>query len=53
VEDADEVSVSAESPSDACAKAKKQWRLTLGSQWPSCKLERAFAVTPKKSTEFE
>lgn len=45
VEDADEVVVHADSESDAIAKATKKWRMTIGAEWPNCRLARAFAVT--------
>jgi predicted TIM-barrel fold metal-dependent hydrolase len=45
--DADEVVVSANSAAEAVAKARKQWRLTFGSQWPHLKLEQAEVLTRK------
>ena len=45
--DADEVVVSANSAAEAVAKAKMQWRLTFGAQWPHLKLEQAEVLTKK------
>lgn len=45
--DADEVVVSANSASEAVAKARKQWRLTFGAQWPHLKIEQAEVLTKK------
>lgn len=53
VEDADEVSVRAESATAACSKARAKWRLTIGAEWPSCSLRKVFAVTPEKFAKFE
>ncbi len=52
VEDADEVVVHADSASSAIAKAKKKWRLTIGSEWPTCPLTKVFILTPKKLIEM-
>ena len=52
VEDADEVVVHADSASEAVAKAKKKWRLTIGAEWPHCRLTKAFVLTPEKLAEF-
>jgi hypothetical protein len=53
VEDADEVFVRAESATAARAKAKAKWRLTIGTQWPSCSLRRVFTMTSEKFADFE
>jgi len=45
--DADEVVVSANSAVEAVAKARKQWRLKFGAQWPHLKLEQAEVLTKK------
>ena len=45
--DADEVVVSANSAAEAVAKARRQWRLTFGAQWPHLKLEKAEVLTKK------
>jgi hypothetical protein len=52
VMDADEVIVHADTPAQAIDHARKQWRLTIGADWPSCRLERAFVLTPAKSAAF-
>lgn len=43
--DADEVVVSADSAAEAVAKAKKQWRLTFGVQWPHLRLVETVVLT--------
>jgi hypothetical protein len=45
--DADEITVSAESAAKAIAKARKQWRLTFGAEWPHLRLTDSFIVTNK------
>ena len=45
--DADEVVVSANSAAEAVAKARKQWRLTFGAQWPHLKLVQTQVLTKK------
>ena len=45
--DADEISVSADSPAEAIAKARKQWRLTFGADYPHLKLTETFILTDK------
>ena len=46
--DADEIQVSAESAAQAISAAKRQWRLTIGAVWPSCRLEKVWVVTPTR-----
>ena len=50
--DADEMTVFAESAVVAVMKAKSAWRLTIGAQWPHCRIIRAWALTPQKSKSF-
>jgi len=45
--DADEITVSAESAAKAVAKARKQWRLTHGAEWPHLKLTESVVLTKK------
>ena len=52
VEDADEIVVHADSANEAIAKAKKKWRLTIGAQWPNCRLTKCFVLTAKKLAEY-
>ena len=52
VEDADEVSVRAESAAAARSKARAKWRLTIGAEWPACRLTKVFILTAKKSAEM-
>ena len=48
VEDSDEVRVSAESAAEAIRKARAKWRMTIGAQWPHCKIVSATILTPEK-----
>ena len=50
--DADEFVVHADSASSAIAKAKKKWRLTIGAEWPNCRLTKCFVLTAKKLMEM-
>jgi hypothetical protein len=50
--DADEVAVFAESAAEAVVKARAKWRLTIGAEWPHCRLVRVWALTPAKSKSF-
>ena len=46
--DADELVVYADSKDSAIKKAKKKWRLTIGSQWPDTRLGKVFIPTPAR-----
>lgn len=48
VTDSDEVAVYAETADAAIAQAKTKWRTTVGMQWPSCRIESAWVLTPEK-----
>lgn len=48
VEDADEVVVFAESAAEAKSAARSKWRLTIGAQWPHCRVTDVSILTPKK-----
>jgi len=52
VEDNEQVVVHAESANEAIAKAKKKWRLTVGLEWPTCRLTNAYVLTARKSAEM-
>jgi hypothetical protein len=45
IEDCDEIFVFAEADDEAIAIAKKRWRLTIGAEWPHCRLKRAYVMT--------
>lgn len=53
VEDADEVSVRAESASDARSKARAKWMTAVGAKWPSCRLGKVFSLPTEKFADFE
>jgi hypothetical protein len=46
--DADEIQVFAENAEEAARSARRQWRLTIGADWPSCRLERIWISTPAR-----
>lgn len=43
--DADEITVSADSPAEAISKARKKWRLTFGVDYPHLRLTESFIIT--------
>lgn len=47
--DADEIVVSADSAANAIAKARKQWRLTFGVQWPHLRLVETAILTKENA----
>jgi hypothetical protein len=50
--DAEDVIVHADSASSALAKAKKKWRLTVGPEWPTCRLTNAYVLTARRFAEM-
>ncbi len=52
VEDADEIVVYSDTLAQAVDKAKKKWRMTIGAEFPSCRLVNAFVLTKERSAEF-
>jgi hypothetical protein len=52
VEDAEDVVVHADSANEAVAKAKKKWRLTVGLDWPTCRLTNAYVLTARRFAEM-
>lgn len=38
VEDADEITVYADSDNEAASKAREKWRMTIGANWPGCRI---------------
>lgn len=49
VEDCDEVRVSAETDADAIRKAKARWRVTIGAEWPQCRIVDSKILTTEKA----
>ena len=49
--DADQIAVYAESQEAAIEKARKKWRLTIGAEWPDCRLGEVFVVPPARSAK--
>jgi hypothetical protein len=52
VQDADEIVVVTDTPALAVEKARKKWRLTIGAEWPNCRLTNAFVLTKEKLAEL-
>jgi hypothetical protein len=50
--DADEITVRADSAESALQKARKKWRLTIGSEWPDCKLGQVFILPSSGSIKL-
>ena len=50
--DSDEIQVRAASAASAISKARKKWRLTVGAEWPRCRLEKTWILTPSQIKEF-
>lgn len=46
--DADEIHVWARSAAGATSKARAQWLLTKGAEWPRCVLTRVWVMTREK-----
>lgn len=52
VTDSDQVAVYAETTDEAVMRAKAKWRATVGMQWPSCRIERAWVLTKEREKFF-
>jgi hypothetical protein len=50
--DADQISVYADSQESALEKARKKWRLTIGAEWPDCRLGKVFILQSSGSTKL-
>jgi hypothetical protein len=50
--DSDEIQVRATSAASAIAAARKKWRLTIGAEWPRCRLEKTWILTPSLMEGF-
>lgn len=46
VEDADEITVFAETEHEAISKARSKWRMTIGAEWPRCRITGAKILLP-------
>lgn len=44
--DTDEVVVYEATESEAICKASQKWRMTIGAEWPHCKLLKAWILKP-------
>lgn len=52
VEDADEITVFADSPEEAIRKGRAKWRMTVGVKWPHCRIVDAKAYTRQELQKF-
>lgn len=52
VEDCDEVRVSADTDAEALRKARQKWRMTIGAQWPHCRIIWSKILTPAIARGF-
>lgn len=52
VEDTDEIRVFADDDETAKQKATKKWRMTVGAEWPHCRIEKVEVMTPERLREF-
>jgi hypothetical protein len=52
VDDADEVVIVAATAQEALSKAKSKWRMTIGAEWPNCRLRRCRLLTPAESKKL-
>jgi hypothetical protein len=48
IADCDEIFVFAFSDEDAERIARKRWRLTIGAEWPHCRLNRAYVMSKER-----
>ena len=46
VEDSDEIVVFAEDAERAILSAKRKWKMSIGAQWPHCRIEQLKILTP-------
>lgn len=52
VEDSDEIRVSADCAREAISKARAKWRMTIGAQWPHCRIVSSIILTPERIRGF-
>jgi len=52
VSDSDEVVVVCQDDETAIAKAKAKWRMTIGAQWPHCRIQKAEVLTQARLRGF-
>lgn len=48
VEDTDIVTVYADDVGEAKLQARKKWRMTIGAEWPHCKMTEVWIFAPEK-----
>jgi hypothetical protein len=52
VEDADEITVFADSTEEAIRKARTKWRMTVGVKWPQCRIVEAKVLPRRAAHQF-
>lgn len=52
VSDADEIIVVTDTPEMAIERARKKWRVTIGAEWPHCRLVRTFLLTKEMRSQI-
>lgn len=52
VTDSDQVAVYAETADAAISKARAKWRVTVGINWPNCKIQKAWILTKARERFF-
>lgn len=52
VEDADEITVFAETEHEAISKARSKWRMTIGAKWPQCRITGARLLSPSRTKKL-
>jgi hypothetical protein len=52
VEDADEITVFADSTEEAIRKARTKWRMTVGVRWPQCRIVEAKVLPRRADHQF-
>lgn len=52
VSDSDELQVSAENAEAAILTAREIWSATNGAEYPTCRLEKVWILTPSMEREF-
>ena len=53
VEDCDEITVTATNRAGATSAARKKWKETVGSEYPTCVVRKVYATTPEWRLGFD
>jgi hypothetical protein len=52
VSDSDEVVVVCQDDETAISRAKAKWRMTIGAEWPHCRIQKVEVLTPARLRGF-